>query len=177
MTGGINSSSFALSHVIYCHFFTSQCSCWRAVQSPVLRNGALALARADAAGSLPPFSLEGMCLWCIQLGSQLARLFMFPNNLHHQKLFLSACDRAKIQERKLRKKKKSQAAKKKRQNKSSHWGRELRAHLFRLPTYAEIFQFADNEKYIESWLRYKISNFFFFFNISRIYIYVCTGDL
>jgi len=30
---------------------------------------------------------------------------MFPNNLHHQKLFLSACDRAKIQERKLRKKK------------------------------------------------------------------------
>lgn len=59
--------------------------------------------------------------------------------------------------RNLREKKKDpQAAKKKkRQNKSSHQGRDLRAHLFQLSTYTEIFQFADVEKYIESWRKYK----------------------
>lgn len=177
MTGGINSSSFALSHVIYCHFFTSQCSCWRAVQFPVLRNGALALARADAAGSLPPFSLEGMCLWCIQLGSQLARLFMFPNNLHHQKLFLSACDRAKIQERKLRKKKNHKQPRRK--DKINPPTEEESSELI-------YFDFQLTLRFSNLLTMKSTSNlgwgtrsqtFFFFFNISRIYIYVCTGDL
>lgn len=129
----------------------------QAVQAPVSGNESLDLAPAEAAGSFPPFSLEGVYLWCLYLGSQFALLSIFLNGLHHQMFYWFFCLwHGKERGKKSQGKKKIQAAKKKkRQNKSSHWSRDLRAHLFQLSTYTEIFQFADVEKYIESWLKYK----------------------
>lgn len=59
----------------------------QAVQAPVSGNEFLDLALAEAAGSFPPFSLEGAYLWCLYLGSQFALLSIFLNRLHHQMFY------------------------------------------------------------------------------------------